>query len=215
MSYINMIPSSSLYMLTQWDPDLKLQAFRGSGSAAGEATSWEITMGDTTIGKGSTAQTVKADLLYEFGGGEVPLKQVYESVKEKTGLPDISLDSFVYVDRGCRLGVPEWGTTVRSTFRRRSLHPGVFKRMAVNGQYPLQGVHVMLDEIKRSFEALPQEVKVRLKPSCLISEYHPDINEDGPAVYALKRPYMVFMSTSSRFWELFDMDYKHRGGPPT
>jgi len=211
MSYINMIPTASLFMLSEWDPELKLQAFRGLGSLGTNTENYEIVMGNAKIGQTSISQNIKTELLYEFGNGELAVKDVYERVKEVTGLPDISLESIVYVERDCRMGNPEL-KIIRNHFDRRSLHPGIFKNMVMDGEYPLQEVHVMLDEIKKSFEDLPREIKQRVKPSCLLSSYFPDVSDDGPCVYALKRPYMVFMKATARFWKLFDLEYRKRGG---
>ena len=211
MSYLNMIPTASLYMLSEWDPELKLQAFRGLGSIGTNTENYEIVMGEAQIGITTVSQNIKAELLYDFGNGELAVKDVYERVKEVTGLPDISLESIVYVDRDCRMGDPAL-KIIRNNYDRRSIHPGIFKNMVMDGAYPLQSVHIMLDEIKKSFEDLPSEIKKRVKSSCLLSSFHPDISDDGPAVYALKRPYMVFMNTTSRFWKLFDMEYKKGKG---
>lgn len=205
--YTLMIPSNQLFMLKYWDPELKLQAFKGIGSAGAKSGTWSFEFG-TAIEQVSRS----VDLRYDMGTGEVTPKTVYEKVIEY--VPDASLEYIYYVERNCKMGDPNL-RTIGLRFKRQAIHPTIYKQLVIDGEHPLQAVAEILVGIKESIEDLPDEVKRRMRPSCLLLEETdpPGLKNDGPCIYALKRPYMVFMLETSKLWQLFDLDYKSRGGP--
>jgi len=209
--YTLIIPTNSLYILKEWDPELKIQALRGQGTIGTASEKISIKMGHIDLGFYRDATKREAALLYDFGNGEIPLKGIYESVYEKTGLPDINIEYMVYMERDLKLG-PSLPKTVRCDFNRKTVHQGIFKRMVQNGKYPMQEIHEILNGIQESLKDLPEEVRKRYKPSCLNLETNPPIKDDGPAVYALKRPYMIFMRETTQNWTLFDLEHKKQVG---
>lgn len=207
MSYTLMIPSNQLFMLKHWDPVLKLQAFRGVGSAGSKSGTWSFEFG-TAIEQVSRS----VDLRYDMGNGEVTPEEVYKKVTEY--VPDASLEYIYYVERNCKMGNPNLNA-IGLKFKRQAIHPTIYKQLVINGETPLQDIAEILIGIKESTEDLPNEVKKRMRPSCLLLEETdpPGLKADGPCIYALKRSYMIFMRETSKTWKLFDLDYNKRGGP--
>lgn len=203
--YTLIIPSSQLYLLRTWDPELTLQGFKGTGSMGGEGSPIQFEFGEII-----TSETIKANIIYAMGNGEVSIDDVYKKIIEY--VPDISFDYITYVEKKCKLGNPDWHT-IKCTFKKIAIHPEIFNNYIRDGDFPLGHLHRVTGSLKETLLNIPSDIKKRFRPSCLILETEPDIQDDGPAVFALKRPYMLFSIESSKDWELFDLEYEKRGGP--
>jgi len=201
--YTLLIPSAQLFMLDQWDPDLRLQAFQGKGSAGTASKPIPFKFGKIT----EKATTV-IDLIYNMDQGEIPVHEVYEEIS--TFIPDASIDWLAYLERYCKLGNPDW-KNILCKFTKKTFNPGVLKKLVLDGRYPMDAANLLLATMKASVEDLPAEVKRRFRPSCLALTTEPDIQEDEFAVKALKRPYMVFMAEISKHWDLRDLEWKKKG----
>lgn len=201
--YTLLIPSAQLFILNQWDPDLRLQAFQGKGSAGTASSSIPFVLGKIT-----EKTTTYIDLIYNLDQGEIPVHEVYEKINKF--IPDVSMDWLAYLERDCKMGNPDW-KNILCKFTKKTFNPGVLKKFVLDGSYPMDAANTLLTTMKASVEDIPTEVKKRFTSSVLSLTTEPDIQEDEFAVKALKRSYMVFMTETSKDWELRDLDWKKKG----
>jgi len=200
-----LIPSNQLYVLNEWDPELRLQAFKGKGTD--KTTSKVIPF---EFGTFKEIGTRSANLKYLMENGEVTVNEIYEKVRD--WVPDASFESLTYVEKNCKMGNPDL-KTIRCDFERETIQHRKLKKLVVDGAYPMEDMHRIINEIKNQLEDLPEAVRSRFRPSCMILSASPDIHDDGFAIQALKRSYHILMEDRLKRWLLRDLEYKSRGGP--
>ncbi len=143
--------------------------------------------------------------------GEASFDDVYE--KAASWVPDVSFDAFSYMERNCKFGDPKF-STINLYFKRFTISTGKWKKMVQDGSYPMKDVNILLESIKAALEDIPDDIRQRFRPSCMIlDKTDPEIMDDGAMVFALKRKYMLFMKDTVKNWILKDLSYQKKGGP--
>lgn len=205
MSARTLIPSSQLYTLYKWDPDLKIQSLSGKGSGKGDTIT--ASNDEYIIVKDHINREV--EVKYIMNNGEITIKEIYDKVKEYTY--DITIQQVSWIERNCKLGNPDW-RSIRVEYESKAPHPQLFKSLVQDGSFPLQDLTDILESMKESIN-LPPEIVKRIRSCLVLSKTEPEIRYDPDAINALRKPYMIFMLDTSKYWRLFDLDYKKRGGP--
>lgn len=210
------IPTNSLYVLTRWQPGLSIQKIEGESSAGASAESSPILMTDgTIIGKVTETSRRYGLLDYNFSNGEKIIESIYESFVDATDIPDVKIKELVYMVRNLNLGYSR--ETIKCTFNRYTLHPGIYKKLVSDGEIPHQDIATLLEGIHEGMKEVPNGV---IKPpSFLMLKTEPDIHDDGPAIWALRarapdgEHYMQLIQEGTREWILRELSYRRRGGP--
>jgi len=212
------IPTNSLYVLTRWQPGLKIQRIEGESSAGGTTESSPILMADgTIIGKVSEKFRRYGVLEYNFSKGEKTIESIYESFVSETDILDVKIKELVYIVRNLDLGYSK--ETIKCTFNRYTLHEGIFRKIVANGEIPHQEIMRLQEAIYEGMKEIPEGV---IKPpSFLMLKTEPDIHDDGPGIWALRahapsgEQYMQLIQEGTKDWILKEFSYRPRGGPRT
>ena len=186
MGYTNIIPFNSLWILNQFDPDLKLQAFKGNGSGGTTTARLDIEQGNIKIGKLKIRSTTEAELRYNLDAGELKVSQIYKILSEKTGLPDINFEMLAFMERDCKLGDPNL-RNILCNWERVTVNPGVYKKIVMDGKYPLQGIHELLQGFSDSLKNAPEETSSVPPPPS--DKLHPEMIEEERV--AISKPPIV------------------------
>lgn len=210
------IPTNSLYVLTRWNPSLKIQRIAGESSAGGTSESSPILMEDgTIIGKVSETSRRFGTLEYNFNRGEKTIDSIYESFVSETDILDVKIKELVYVVRNLDLGYSK--ETIKCTFNRYTLHTGIYQKLVANGEIPHQEIVLLQQAIYEGMKEIPEGI---IKPpSFLMLKTEPDIHDDGPGIWALRarersgEQYMQLIHEGTKDWILKEFSYKPRGGP--
>lgn len=206
--YRLVIPANQLAVINQFDPELKVMRIYGAGSFSGSSTEEPF-----EYGKIVAKPVGSAVVEYNYDQGLKPLSQIFECCRGRN-IPNVALDTLEYQDS---VQVSANKTLyIALKFEKETILPKKYQKLVINGAFPKQEMYEILREIKRRLEELPDDVKRRWRPSCLVlTDIAPDrkLLYEGDIIWALKRNYMLFVRETQRRWELHDYVSKPRGGP--
>lgn len=192
--YRLIIPSTQLFVLNRFNPDLSLQLFEGFYHTGEQVSTQEFKYGKVT-----DYSRRKLDLKYIMDSGEATINDIYRACIDR-GFPDASLDCISYMTPLPKIG------NVRIDFEKDTISTTKMQNMVQDGRYPMDDIKEILDNIKLRLKDLPREVTKRFRNSFLLStQTVPDITIKAESMKLLRKDYMMMIEETQGAWILKDM----------